>query len=378
MHELSGSPRTVNRTCYSGVNGHFLEQRRDPVLSQPSPCSKSPIITFEPLEHVQEQWRALTSLSPQATLYHSERWIEALRLTYGFRFRAAIVERGGIADAGVLFARVRRPFTRWWVSLPFSDACPPLALEAAANADLLSRLGACFGNDRFEIRGITAPPEWQSAEHFLSWELDLSGSAPGLYRALETNFRRNVAKARKSGAKIEHGSSPEMVDRFYRLHQQSRRRLGLPCQPLRFFQIVRQVFGDSIDVWLASYQEHDTAAVFLLGQGDTLYYKWSARDSNESWGAGHLLTWSLAEHWAGKFRRLDLGRSDIRNFGLNRFKHGLGGRSNALPYAFFPIAPHNLSSEVLSPKRRILADIWRRLPEPICRGIERFAYQYLS
>lgn len=341
--------------------------------------SKSLNLTFEPLQQAYDQWRTLRSLSPQTTLYHSEPWIDALRMTYGFEFRAAILELGGVARAGALFARVRRPFAKWWVALPFSDACPPLSLEQDAGADLLIQLGQGFGNERFEVRGTTAPRCWQSADHFLSWEIDISGSLPRLYGGLETNFRRNVAKARKSGIGIEHGNSSEIVSRFYRLHQRSRRRLGLPCQPLRFFDVLRQRFGESIDVWLASHQDQDIAAVFLLGDRDTLHYKWSARHSAETSGAGHLLTWSLVEHWVGKFQRLDLGRSDIRNGGLNRFKRGLGGRPTPLPYAFFPTAPHSpRSSEVLSTKRRILTEVWRLLPEPLCRGIERFGYRYLS
>jgi hypothetical protein len=341
--------------------------------------SRSLNLKFAPLQDAHEQWRTLRRLSPQATLYHSEPWVDALRLTYGFEVRAAMLERSGVARAGVLLARVRRPFARWWVALPFSDACPPLSLEQDAGADLLTQLCEGFANERFEVRGTTAPRCWQSADHFLSWELEMSGSLPRLYRALETNFRRNVAKARKTGITIEHGNSPEIVGRFYQLHQRSRRRLGLPCQPLYFFHVLRQRFGESVDVWLASHQGHDIAAVFLLGDGDTLHYKWSARYSTESSGAGHLLTWSLVEHWVGKCQRLDLGRSDIRNVGLNRFKHGLGGRPTPLPYAFFPAAPHNpSSSEVLSTKRRILTEVWKLLPAPLCRGIERFGYRYLS
>jgi hypothetical protein len=349
------------------------------MLKPPRVPSNPLDIKFEPLENVHDQWFALTRASERATLYHFEPWIESLRLTYGFSFRAAIVERGGVVQAGVLFARVWRPFSRWWVALPFSDECPPLTLDANAETDLFTRLREGYGNDRFEVRGLTAPPQWQSADHFHSWEVDISGSGAELYRGLDTNFRRNLSKARKSRIRIEHGNSPEMVGRFYRLHLQSRRRLGLPCQPSRFFDILRQRFGDSVDVWLASHQKYDAAAGFLLGSRDTLHYKWAARRSDDHSGAGHLLAWSLVEHWAGKFRRLDLGRTDIRNSGLNRFKRGLGARSTALPYAFFPTAPRiPASSEVLSTKQRIFADVWRLLPEPLCRGIERYAYQYLS
>ncbi|SRR5579875_38270 len=337
------------------------------------------VLRFEPLQQVYEQWRALTRSSERATLYHSEPWIEALRWTYGFEFRAALFECGGVAQAGVLFARVRRPLARWWVALPFSDECPPLSLERNSEDELFGPLCEQFGNERFEIRGMAARPNWQTADHFLAWHLDISGSTSALYRGLETNFRRNVNKALKAGITVEHGNSAQIVGRFYRLHLRSRRRMGLPCQPLRFFHALLQHFGDNVDIWLASHRQRDIAAIFLLSNGDTLHYKWSARYSSETSGAGHLLAWSLLEHCAGRFQRLDLGRSDVRNLGLNRFKHGLGGRSTPLPYAFYPVAPHDPpSSEVLSVRRRILTEVWRLLPEPLCRGIERFAYRYLS
>ncbi|HJU11643.1 MAG TPA: GNAT family N-acetyltransferase [Candidatus Binataceae bacterium] len=380
LHDSHGRNLTDDGgTGHAHKNGRSAGRPSVTNLNQGSARSPDPNIKFEPLENARDQWRALVGTSAQVTLYHSEPWIEALRLTYGFSFRAAIIEHKGVPHAGVLFARVRRPFARWWVALPFSDACPPLTVEPAASPDLFARLPEFFGHDRFEIRGICPPSQWQGADHFLSWDLDVSGSAPGLYRGLETNFRRNLTKALKSRIKIEHGNSIEMVTRFFRLHQQSRRRLGLPCQPWRFFYALRQCFADSFDVWLASHQGQDIAAVFLLAHRETLHYKWSARASNETSGAGHLLTWSLVEEAAGRFQLLDLGRSDIRNSGLNRFKHGLGGRSSVLPYAFFPVAPHNpSSSEVLSTRRRIMTDVWKLVPSPLCRGIERFAYRYLS
>src|SRR5690242_19708654 len=146
-----------------------FRQRQARMLTQSFETKPPPNIKFEPLENVRHEWRELTRSSAQATLYHSEPWIESLRLTYGFSFRAAIVEQGGAVEAGVLFARVRRPLARWWVALPFSDACPPLTLEAAAEPDLFARLHEWFGHDRFEIRGMSPPAQWQSADHFLAW-----------------------------------------------------------------------------------------------------------------------------------------------------------------------------------------------------------------
>jgi hypothetical protein len=366
------SMSAISETTFPGGHSHIG------VLTAPVLDAHRVGITFQPFDTVKEAWLGLTRFSPRATLYHSAEWVETLRRTYGFRFRVAMLEHRGVAQAGIIFARVHRPLSQWWVALPFSDTCPPLALDPEAEAELLTDLHRVCGNRRFEIRGMTAPERWQNAECFLSWELDISEPPSKLYARLESNFRRNLAKARKAGVAVEHGNSPELIERFYQLHARSRRRLGLPCQSSRFFRIVSQVFRNNIDVWLASHGGRDVGAVFLIAHGDALFYKWSARDGNESSGAVHLLAWSLVEHWAGKYRRLDLGRTDARNVGLNRFKSGIGGRSNQLPYAFFPGARTNPSSEILSGRHRLLADIWRRLPAPVCRAIERFAYQYLS
>jgi hypothetical protein len=349
-----------------------------PSLIDSAHRSKRGTLIFEPLESVQDQWRSLVRANATVSLYHSERWLAALRATYGFSFRVAMAEQDGAIDAGIMFARARRPVAPWWVSLPFSDSCPPLALTSASLAVLLAKLQQQHANERFEIRGVTIALPWQSLECFLSWSVDLSVGVPNLYRSLGSNFRRNLGKARKSGIRVEHGNSSALMARFYRLHSQGRQRLGLPCQPLRFFRTLREVFAQDLDVWIASRPGRDVATILTIADGYELYYKWAARDSRDASGAGHLLYWSMIEQSAGKFCTLNLGRSDQRNSGLNRFKQESGGHCRPLPYAFFPTAPQNPSSEVMHGKKRFLATIWRWLPAHLCRVIERYAYVYMS
>jgi hypothetical protein len=342
-----------------------------------SVCSKSRI-TFEPLGSVQERWFWMLRTCQDRSLYHSERWLTLLRTVYGFSFRVAMLERNSAIAAAIIFARVRRPFTAWWVSLPFSDNCPPLAPQPGSQTLLLAELLRRYPHERFEIRGVRTPPPWRSVECFLTWSVDLSLGASSLYRLLASNFRRNIAKAQKSGVSVEHGNSSTLIARFHKLHWEGRHRLGLPCQPLRFFLTAREVFGSDVDIWLASHHGRDLATIFTIGDGEKLYYKWAARDVGDVNGAGHLLYWSIIEQCAGRFSVFELGRTDQRNAGLNRFKHESGGRRRPLPYAFFPYAPENPSSEILDEKKRLAAAIWRRLPGSLCKMIERYGYVYMS
>jgi hypothetical protein len=170
------------------------------------------------------------------------------------------------------------------------------------------------------------------------------------------------------------------LHRFCLLHEHSRRRQGVPAQPLRFFQILRELYiaDDSLQIWLAAHHGRDVAAILALRDGLTLYYKWSARAEDDTTGAAHLLLWSLIETAAGRQQTLDLGRTDTRNQGLNRFKRESGASCTALPYSFLPHAPREISPEVSSGVRHLSARLWRRLPLPVCRALSDAVYRYLS
>ncbi|MGH7905685.1 MAG: GNAT family N-acetyltransferase [Candidatus Binataceae bacterium] len=333
-------------------------------------------LTILPLDRARAQWRSLLSGNPRAQIYHGERWIEGLRRSYGFEFQAALLDKE--VRAGCVFARARRPFRRDFIALPFSDACPPLAGDRESENDLLAELSRLRRVDSFQIRGVTGARPWRNLTCFLSWEIDISQSIEQLQRLMASNFRRNIVKARKSAILVECGGTPAHLSRFYALHSQARRRNGLPCQPFRFFRHIHEIFGTDAELWFARRNGEDLASDFLLREQDRLYYKWGARGPNDNYGASHLLLWSVIERHAGQARSFDLGRTDERNTGLNRFKHELGGLSTPLPYAYFPQAPENVSAEVLSGKRLMMARIWRRMPPVFCRTIERFLYGYLS
>jgi hypothetical protein len=68
----------------------------------------------------------------------------------------------------------------------------------------------------------------------------------------------------------------------------------------------------------------------------------------------------------------------MRNQGLVRSKSELGCVARPLPYAFFPEAPHNVSSEVLHGPAKILSTVLKRLPLPVTRVIGEALYRYMA
>lgn len=327
-----------------------------------------------------ERWESLAQNNPAARIYHSTRWLDLLRRAYGFDLFLASLRSRSQVLAGCVMARSRNPFARRLVAMPFSDRCEPLVLDAHAGQILLTmlaadpRIGAC------EIRGTVAPAPWRTVDCFQNWALCLSLPASRLYQRLATNFRRNIARAQRIAMCVERGSDLSLLSRFYLMHCESRRRQGVPAQPASFFRLVRDLFAPSgdFDVWIASHNDVDLASVVTLRDRDCVYYKWSARSTTDASGAGHLLTWSIIETIATSAYFLDLGRTDLRNHGLNRFKCELGAVACPLPYSFIPRVPRTMSSEILSGWHALAANIWRRMPAPMCRAIGSSLYRYLS
>lgn len=345
--------------------------------AEPSPLG----VKIRPLVRALDQWKELGEASGNATLFHTPAWAQVLRRAYGFRVFAATLERHGKVLAGCLLSRTGNPFVRRVVSLPFSDSCAPLGVDEDATAALMRGLAAepPIGRN-LEIRGIKAPAPWQTVDCFEQWSVDLARPFAEVQRAADRNFRRQVKRAASEAFRIETGDSVAMLRRFYAIQLETRRRLGVPPQPLRFFSLVREVFAQShgLEVWLASCGGRDQAAVVVLRDGPNLYAKWSARAAESAAGASHLLFFSILEHHAGKATSLDLGRTDSRNTGLARFKAEMGAAPAPLPYSYFPRAPRHASAEDPERATSALTRIWQRLPLPVTRAVGAVAYRYLA
>ncbi len=307
-------------------------------------------------------WLELVGSSPQATLYHRESWLQLLSRAYGLSLWLATLHHDGAPAAGCVFAR--SALAGRYVALSFSDTCPPLARQPQAARELMAVLVAQNPSRAYEVRGVGGVERWQTVECFADWRLNLDQPLAKLERGLAINFRRNLRRALSQPIGIERGNSVHLLARFYGLQVQSRRRLGLPPQPWRFFNLAREIFApqENFEVWIAREGGVDVAGAVFVRDRDVIYYKWGARRPQHRSCANHLLFWNAIEEFSHRAHILDLGRADIRNQGLSRFKAELGAAATMLPLCFYPRAPAQVSAEVLTGVPAILSRIWRRMP----------------
>ena len=328
-------------------------------------------------------WRDFVARTPEATVFHLPAWTQVIADTY--RYPAAVlaaVEAGRVV-AGVPVVRARRLRGPAWVSLPFSDHSPPLAVDPPTLAAFSSALARWSerGGLPLEVRGEVPPgPGWRpdpaGARHVLALETDVDRQ----WRRVRARDRQYIKVAGR-GLRVRFGRSAGDVDVFYRLHVHTRRRQGVPVQPRRFVRAVADRMlgaGHGVVAVAETPAGEAVAAAVLLAWNGTAILKWLASDARR-WDlrANHVLMWESVR-WAveGGNRVYDLGKSEAEQRGLHQFKEGFGARR--LPLV------HSLAggpSSAAGGHRRAgdaLALVIRRSPTIVCRTLGLLLYRYAA
>jgi len=330
------------------------------------------------------RWVAFVESCPHALPFHHPAWVDLLAECYGYRaFALALMDPAGAISAGlpVLCIGGARGKQRW-ASLPFTDYCPLLTRPGSepALADALATELAARHVTVFEQHA-----ELPEGRHLHRWvegyrhTLALSGTPASVYSRFSKMHQRNIRKAENSGVRIEHGCSAADVDTFYRLHLMTRRRLGVPVQPRRFFRLLAHRLQDEgLGFVLAAYvQDAPVAAAVFLNWNGTLVYKYGASDQ-AFWNhrPNNLLFWRAIQ-WGCEngYTTFDWGRTDAEDQGLRDFKSGWGSREEDLVYsAIADRLPRHSSGWI----RRAMGTVIRRSPTWVCQAVGESLYRFAA
>jgi CelD/BcsL family acetyltransferase involved in cellulose biosynthesis len=329
------------------------------------------------------RWRDFVESQSSARIFHHPEWARLLADCYGYPARAvALIERGGAVTAGMPVLDVSgRIGSRRWVSLPFTDSCPVVADDSSQEViDALLDLSKAAKLDVLELRGpLPTHAAVQSHAAFVRHELALARESHVIWDGFRKNHRRSVRDAEKAGVRIVRGSSAADLEIFYRLHLRTRRRLGVPIQPRRFFallfeRIIQRGLGFVLIAYAGSVPV--AAAIFTAWNG-TVTYKYGARDERfPKLDASHLIFWTAIQRACDEgHRTFDFGRSDVEQISLRAFKSGWGAREEPLAYSWIARSPIRPSTNRLE---KVMGVVIRNSTPWLCRAIGEALYKYAA
>lgn len=288
---------------------------------------------------------------------------------YGFESLLVTVEDRGAILAALPVMEIPRGFRgRRWVALPFTDRCPPLGDLRHVDA-LVCELEAARADaavDALEVRE-PLPLDGASSTEFVQHVVQLDAGIEAVEGRYGAAVRRAIRRAEASGCRIRLGETEaDIAETFYGLHVETRRRLGLPVQPRRFFRHVWRTLGPELcrtvlveaegrpvaGLVLLTWNSH---AVFKYGASDDRY--WSMRPNNLLFA--DTIKWACANGYT----QFDLGRTDLAAETLRRFKRGWGAQES--PLAYTRIGPDRRGAHLGS--RPLLRAALRRSPKWVVR-----------
>ena len=323
----------------------------------------------------QQAWDDFVIGAPQGTFFHLGAWRDVVESAFKHSPHYLFAEQDG-AITGVLPLVYLRSafFGRKLVSVPFCVYGGPIATDditAKALSERAIELMRECRADLIELRSREALA--------LDW-----ATRPGLYATFrktisadpEVNLkaipRKQRAVVRKAFANGLRSSFERNVDGFYRIYAESVRNLGTPVFSRRYFHMLAERFGPSVQIMTIFDADRPVSSVLsFYFRDEVLPYYGGGQPRAREVGAFDFMYWEVMNDAACRreARLFDFGRSKLGT-GSFSFKKNWGFTPQPLHYAYWlqpgqSIPEHN----PLNPKYRLMIEVWKKLPLSIANRI---------
>jgi CelD/BcsL family acetyltransferase involved in cellulose biosynthesis len=343
------------------------------------------VYTLDPLSD--PRWTEFLSRHASASVFHSAPWLDAIQRTYGYVPIVYTTSAPGTPlSNGIVLCQIRSWLTgRRMVSVPFSDHCEPLLDGPEAAAAIMQELKSTVDAGKWkyvELRPVSELPAAggaaQSAAFYLHM-LDLGPEADEVLRGTHKScVQRAIKRAEREGVVCESGRSERLLNAFYRLTLQTRRKHRLPPQPIEWFRNLVACMGDQMQIRVAFKDGKEIGSILTMRYKTMLVYKYSCSDANFlHLGGNHLLMWkAIGDAKTAGLTCFDFGRSDLDNIGLISCKDRWGAKSSLISYLRWsrqqvPDAAHRRSSGLA---RRLFA----MMPDTVLQATGHLLYRHVG
>ncbi|HPQ42808.1 MAG TPA: GNAT family N-acetyltransferase [Syntrophales bacterium] len=278
------------------------------------------------------------------------------------------------------------------VSIPFATLCDPLISTSGDMTRLFEeavRLSKQRNIPSIEIRTLMSISLIQEdsmgvnlfyKHHYLLLDKDPEELKRTFNR---TNVRKGINKAIRSNLVMKVADSESDLRIFYELHIKNRKKLGLPPQPYRFFQMLWDTFMQSGKMILILAQKDDQTIAGLIS------FKYKDRFSCEYLATdqrflgirpNNFLFWeAIKTAYNEGFKVFDFGRTALNNEGLMNFKNRWGTTMVDFPYLYYPA---KLSKKMNNQKTvsgyKLINKICENSPDLVCKLLGQICYKHLG
>ncbi|HPE05638.1 MAG TPA: FemAB family PEP-CTERM system-associated protein [Thauera sp.] len=317
------------------------------------------------------RWDDFVRRCPQATFFHLSAWRDLMEEVFDHRTFYLYAERAGDIVGVLPLAEVRsRLFGHALVSLPFcvyggiataEDAGPETLHALESKAETLAQ---ALGVQHLEYRNLQPRhEEWpRQAELYVTFRKEILPEVEANLLAIPRKQRAMVRKGIKNALVSE---VDETVDRFFALYADNVLRHGTPALPKRFFEQLKERFGEACEVLTVSSPEGKplSSVLSFYFRDEVLPYYAGDDLAARELAANDFKYWELMRRACERGCKVfDYGRSKVGT-GPYAFKKNWGFEPQPLSYEYRLYKRDSIpQNNPMNPKYRAFIALWKRLP----------------
>jgi hypothetical protein len=333
-----------------------------------------------------KNWDDFLIEKSDASIFHTSLWAKTLFDTYYYTPMYLLVKNGNSIEFLLPIMSIKSSITGCrGSSLPFTDFCEPLGIHGKFTCnqiiDYIKLIGERKGWNFIEFRGGSELfKEQKYSVRYFGHTLKLTDESI-LFSQLKENTRRNIKKGNREGVKAIIQQSASAMEEFYRLNCLTRKRHGLPPQPIRFFRnIYNYIIQNDLGIIVNGvFQNKTIASAVYFNFKKQVIYKYGASDHRyHHLRANNLVMWEAIKHYSRKgYNNFNFGKTDVQNEGLRRYKLSWGTSENTIKYY-----KYNLNRNCfISDRTRVIGwynYFFRKMPIPFLKILGNVLYRHVG
>jgi len=340
-----------------------------------------------------ERWDNFVTENPHSTVYHYSAWSNLLRDTFGYKQKGFLLLEGDDVLGGIPLFEVKGFQGKRLISNPFRDrggilikgkVDPSLLFDKVAQLlqegdykYLLVKQGDSMIEDAFKEKGFKENTLWKTTI------VDLTVGRDFLWNQLKNNAQGAVKQAKGYGLTVCAGECCEDMDTFYNIFFQTRKALGIPAFPRRFFKKMwyAMCLAQKAKIFLAKKDGLPLAGVILLLHNHSVIEGYAASlPKYRHLRANDLLIWKSLEWTIERgYRVFDFGADSSEQKGLLAFKRKWNGIHKPMQHYFLLNKSRGLNTMDSSERKyHFIRKGLSKLPSPLFSWISNRVVSYFG
>lgn len=321
------------------------------------------------------------------SFFHTQEWAKVIIDSYNYSpSYFCIIEKNSLNAVLPSFIIKSKITGKRIVSLPFSDYCEPL-YSNASSIDLIKNKLFSFaknqGLDYIELKTLNnlCTIDINNCNIDLNHVLKLDQKEKDLLSFFSENTKRNIKKAFKENVIVNVFNNKNGIELFYEMFCNTRKKHGLPPQPLDFFlNIYKHIIVKGLgDIIIAEHNNKTIAGAVYFKFGKKVLYKFGAsyEKFKEYRGNNAVMWFAIKKYLNENLAQLDFGKTEMCHEGLRKYKLGWHTDEYQIYTKRFNIKPESFTQNRLKTEG-FYNKLFSKTPIPVLKFIGKSLYKHIG